>query len=205
MRQLKIAIDVDDVLAEHAAGFVEFSNQHWGTSLTVDDYDDHWAKMWQIDDEELVRRSREFIDSSIIASYGHIRGAHQVLTKLAKNHNLIVVTSRRLQMKNDTMMWIEQHFPGIFSSQEVYFSSIWDGSSKRQAHTLTKTELVSSLEADVLIDDQLKHCLAVADSGRKAILFGDYSWNQAEELPGNVSRCRDWYEVEGEIERIARQ
>ena len=45
MRRLRIAVDVDDVLAENAAGVVAFSNQRWGRNLTVDDYDEHWAKM----------------------------------------------------------------------------------------------------------------------------------------------------------------
>lgn len=203
MRQLKIAIDVDDVLAEHAAGFVKFSNQRWGTSLTVDDYDEHWAKMWQVDEEELIRRSHEFTDSSIVASYGHIGGAHQVLTRLAKDHKLVIATSRRLKAQTDTLLWIEQHFPGIFTAEEVYFSGIWDDNVDRKTHMLTKAELIDSIGADVLIDDQLKHCQAVADAGKSAILFGDYSWNQAKRLPDNVTRCINWHEVEDEVGRIA--
>ncbi|MBC7869007.1 hypothetical protein H7X69_02425 [Candidatus Saccharibacteria bacterium] len=35
-----IAIDIDNVLAYNAKGFVEFSNQRWGTTLEVDDWSD---------------------------------------------------------------------------------------------------------------------------------------------------------------------
>ena len=38
VRRLRIAIDIDDVLAENAIGFVAFSNERWVTLLRVDDY-----------------------------------------------------------------------------------------------------------------------------------------------------------------------
>ena len=52
MRRLRIAIDIDDVLAENAIGFVAFSNERWGTRLSVDDYSEHWSEMWRVDSEE---------------------------------------------------------------------------------------------------------------------------------------------------------
>ena len=79
MRRLRIAVDVDDVLAENAAGIVAFSNQRWGTNLTVDDYDEHWAKMWQVDNAEVERRTAEIVSTSLSAGYGHIGGALEVL------------------------------------------------------------------------------------------------------------------------------
>ena len=40
MRRLKIAIDIDDVLADNAEKFTAFSNQRFNTRLTTDDYDE---------------------------------------------------------------------------------------------------------------------------------------------------------------------
>ena len=202
MRALRIAIDVDDVLAENAAGFVAFSNERWGTHLEVDDYNEHWSKMWSIDSEETEQRAQAFHDSGVIAGYGHIGGAYEVLGRVAQTHHLMVATSRRLQIRRDTLLWIEEHFPGIFASSAVYFAGVWD-EIREDSHKLTKAELITQINADVLIDDQLKHCLAVAEMGRHAILFGDYSWNKAGSLPERVVRCHDWAEVEVAIERIA--
>lgn len=202
MRRLKIAIDVDDVLAENAAGFVAFSNQRWGTALKVEDYDEHWAKIWSIDNEEVERRAKEFHESGIMRGYGHIGGAYEVLRQLSKEHHLVVATSRRLQMKADTLAWIDEHFPGIFASDTVHFAGIWDAVND-QSITMTKADLVSQINADVLIDDQLKHCLAVAETGRNAILFGDYNWNNQATLPSGATRCLNWNEVKNEINRIA--
>lgn len=204
MRRLKIAVDIDDVLAENAAGFVAFSNQRWGTSLTVDDYDEHWARMWQVDNAEVERRAQEFHESSAMRGYGHIGGAYDVLLPLSKKHHLVIATSRRLQMRGDTLLWIDEYFPGVFSSSAVYFAGIWDNVSE-DSYKMTKAELITSIGADVLIDDQLKHCLAVGEQGRQAILFGDYSWNKSDSLPNGVARCLNWVDVEREIERIASQ
>ena len=203
MRRLRIAVDVDDVLAENAAGIVAFSNQRWGTNLTVDDYDEHWAKMWQVDNAEGVeRRTAEIVSTSLSAGYGHIGGALEVLERLAQHHHLMIATSRCLQVKGDTIAWIDEHFPGIFASTAVYFSGIWDELTN-DSHRATKAELMTQINADVLIDDQLKHCQAVAAHGRNALLFGDYAWNQAAMLPAGVVRCTNWYEVEVAIERLA--
>lgn len=202
MRRLRIAVDIDDVLAENAIGFVTFSNERWGTRLSVDDYNEHWSEMWRIDSEEAERRAHIFHDSGVIRGYAHIGGAEEVLRNMSQVHHLMITTSRRLQVQSDTLLWIEEHFPGIFASSAVYFSGLWD-TVHEGSHKLTKTELITQINADVLIDDQLKHCLAVSETGRNAILFGDYTWNRADSLPDKVVRCHSWSEVEVEIERIA--
>ena len=202
MKRLAIAIDVDDVLAESAPGFIAFSNERWGTNLTVDDYEEHWAKMWNIDHNELLERVKVYDASRIIQHYNHIGGAHESLKRLSKNHELMIATARRLAHKDDTLLWIEYHFPNMFHRDRIFFAGIWD-SFADDSHVVTKADLITQVDADILVDDQLKHCLAVAESGRHAILFGDYSWNQADTLPERVSRCTSWDEVEKEIERIA--
>lgn len=46
---------------------------------------------------------------------------------------------------------------------------------------------------------------SVLDEGalRKAVIFGDYPWNQAEIVDLRAVHCVDWKAVEIEIERIA--
>ena len=101
-KRLTIAADIDDVLARQVEGLVAFSNQRWGTALTVDDYDEDWGVMWGVDLEERTRRAAEFHNLPISRSYGCVEGAYEVLRRLSRRHHLIIVTSRRLQMKTDT-------------------------------------------------------------------------------------------------------
>lgn len=190
-----IAIDIDDVLADNAAGFVEFSNKMWGTSLQPKDYDEHWAKVWEVDNVEVERRANAFHESGVMRGYRHNDAALPVLERLSQVYNLCIITSRRTQVRQDTLEWIHRHYPGIFSDEVIYFAGIWDTIDHQSAHQ-TKAGIADSIGVDFLIDDQLKHCQAIAESGKKAILFGDYSWNQSNSLKEGVTRVADWAAVE---------
>ena len=191
-----IAIDVDDVLADNAAGFVAFSNERWGTNLKSEDYDEDWMTMWGISLEEAVKRRDVLFASDTQRQYGHNQDALHVLRNLAKRYDLRIVTSRHIATRDDTRAWIHERYPGVFSDETIHFAGLWDNPD----HTSlikTKAGMVASLGADYLIDDQLKHCIGVADSGRTALLFGDYRWNQTDgKLPDNIIRVKDWASVE---------
>jgi uncharacterized HAD superfamily protein len=188
-----IAVDIDDVLANHAESFVNFSNERWGTHLTVEDYDEHWAEMWQIDNTETEARANVFRDSGIISEYDHTDEALPILTSLSRNYQLIVITSRRIQMEKETRAWIANHYPGVFT--EIHFAGIWEKIDD-DAHRHTKADLCQALGVSYLIDDQLKHCIAAAKCGIQSLLFGDYTWNRASELPEHVFRVKDWEEIQ---------
>ena len=189
-----IAVDIDDVLAANAEGFVEFSNQRWGTHLKPDDYTEHWAQMWGVDFEEVKKRRNIIIEEKLFLKHRLFEEARSILKKLAKNYKLVVVSSRGPRIQTDTIDWVNQSFDGIFS--EVHFAKIWD----RPVHILeqlkmTKAEVCKQIGADYLIDDQPKHCLAAAEAGITALLFGDYKWTKVSNLPKNVIKLKNWPEV----------
>jgi len=187
-----IAIDIDDVLAANAEGFVEFSNRRWGTTLTSEDYDEHWAQVWRVNDEEAEERAQKYAASGTHRHFKKITGADKALMELAKGYKLVVVTSRRRAMEKDNQDWLDEHFPGVFT--EVHYAGIWDKMQSGRIN-ITKAETVREIGADYLIDDQLKHCISAAEAGIKALLFGDYSWNQTSSLPEGVTRVKDWKAV----------
>lgn len=195
MPKRTIAVDIDDVLADNAAGFVAFSNEMWGTNLTPEDYDEHWAEVWAVEHEEVKRRANLFHEHGVVRGYVHTDAALPVLHRLSDDYNLRIVTSRRLQIRDDTLGWVHKHYPGIFSDETIHFAGIWDDIDDQSIHR-TKLEAINDIGADFLIDDQLKHCRAVADAGKRALLFGDYTWNQALSLEGGIRRVTDWRAVE---------
>lgn len=195
-----IAIDIDDVLADYAAGFVAFSNSQWGTHLTVDDYDEHWGDVWKVDTEEVRRRAAAIHDGGMVQSLIHKSEAVPILEVLSKRFELVIVTSRRIQNKEDTLAWLRQHYPMI-SPDTVTFSGFFDTIREDSIHQ-TKGDIISSIGATYMIDDQPKHCLAAAEKGVEALLFGDYRWNRATDLPRNVHRVADWTRVGEYFERI---
>lgn len=193
MSRQTIAIDIDDVLADQAAAFVDYSNKQWGTNLRVSDYTEHWAELWGVDVDEVRVRSDMYHDSGTIGRFEHKPEALPVLRRLRDRYSLVIVTSRRRIVKDETLNWIQQHFEGLFD--DIHFAGFFDDlSDAKWSHT--KAEVVVELGADYLIDDQPKHCLATAEAGVDSILFGNYPWNQLDELPSRVARCNNWADEE---------
>lgn len=187
-----IAIDVDEVLALNAPGFVDFSNRRWGTSLKPEDYHEHWAELWQVNEEESEKRAVEYHASGTIRDLEAISDAKQVLEKLSNSYKLVVLTSRRAIVEKDTRDWLATNFRGVFD--EIHFAGIWDKVTKGRMN-MTKASLLRELGADYFIDDQPRHCFAAAEAGIKVLLFGDYKWNHGLDLPKGVTWTKNWQEV----------
>lgn len=186
-----IAVDIDDVLSINVPAFVEYSNKKWGTNLKVEDFLEDWATMWGLDHAETKKRAQHLDGSHFVFNHEVVEGASEVLKHLAEHYKLVVATSRRKVLTGDTTQWIDKYFQGVF--EEVHYAGIWD-TYDMDAHLITKADLVKQIGADYLIDDQPKHCFAVADAGITAILFGDYPWNQIQ-VPKEIVRAKDWQAV----------
>lgn len=194
MPRKKIGVDIDDVLSRSAEGFAGFSNQHWGKKHQAEDYTEDWAAFWNVSLEEALRRVEEVYASGLFGKFLHFEAALSALHQLAQKYELIVITSRQTTAKADTDEWVRQHFPNIFSA--VHYAGIWDADADPY-HLLkqTKAELCRDLGVHYLIDDQPKHCIAAAEGGIDALLFGDYGWNRSVTLPTGVTRVKDWRSV----------
>lgn len=193
MKKQVIAVDLDDVLAAGAQGFIDFTNKRWGTNLTVNDFSERWGDIWGVELEEEIERAEVVYEARVIREFNALYKAKPVLTRLAGEYKLVIMTSRVQRMQQDTFDWLDKHYEGIF--EEIHFSGFYDKITKH-SHNYTKAELCREIGADYLIDDQLKHCFGAAEAGIKTLLFGDYKWNQAAKLPAGVVRVKDWTEVE---------
>lgn len=188
MKKKTIAIDFDDVLAEHAQALVDFSNEMYGTHLTIEDYNDHWSEMWQVDTVERERRAKQFQVPENVKSFGPIGGADEALRKLNKKYNLALVTARPPSMLKVSRAWLDVHYPNI--DFETHFIALWE-----DENAPSKAEICKKIGAEYLIDDLPAHCNIAAEGGIKALLFGDYAWNRKHEINENVTRVHDWRAV----------
>lgn len=193
MGKKTIAVDLDDVLAENAEGFVKFSNERWHTNLRPEDFHEDLERLWGVDHDTVLARMLEYSQAEIVREYGHFAEALPVLKDLKQTYLLLLVTSRRKALIKPTSDWVEKYLPNIFSG--IYHAGFFDNPI-RQSHTLTKADILMELGANYLIDDQLKHCIAAAEAGIPALLFGEYAWNQTDTLPVGVTRVKDWLTVE---------
>jgi uncharacterized HAD superfamily protein len=193
MAKKTIAVDLDDVLAANAEGFVKFSNERWGTTLQAEDFHEDLVTLWGIDHEAVNDRMLEYCEAEIVRDYGYFADALPVLRQLKERYKLVLVTARRKVLIKATADWVNQYLPDIFEG--IHHAGFFDKLEPNSFH-LTKTEILRELGADFLIDDQLKHCFAAAKAGIPSLLFGEYGWNQAEKLPAGVTRVKDWQAIE---------
>lgn len=184
-----IAVDIDEVLAANAPSFVSYTNKTWGMNLTLDDYHEHWAELWQTDHEETLRRAQEYNFSGAMESMGHFEDAATVLRELSDVYELVIVTARRKELAEITKQWIDHYYGGIFS--DIHHAGIWD-TEHPDAATYTKAQICNDVGACYLIDDQSKHCNAVQEAGVQAIMFGGYPWNRHDVIVDGVVRCDGW-------------
>ena len=189
MKQKSIAVDVDDVLAEHAEAFIVFSNQNYGTNITLEDYSDDWRNIWtDVDDDEVYRRAMEFLTTESVYNFEPKEGALEVLKELSKTSELFIVTARPSHLTEITTKWVDKHFNGIFKG--VHMVPIWEPDN-----TVTKADICNQIGAKYLIDDNVEHCNIAHDGGMRSIIFGDYTWNRLLDIDGGVEKCKSWQDV----------
>ena len=188
-----LAIDIDEVLFPLVPHLATFHNAQHGTSLVTADYNNYdLEKVWGGTVTEAVAKINAFfaVDHLHIEP---IEGALDNLRLLAEHFRLVVITSRHDNLTDATHAWLDRHFAGVFEMV------ILAGNHHAGGNVKTKVSLCRELGAVALIDDSLRYVVECADAGQRAILFGDYPWNQNNELPVGVVRLRNWDEVRIEL------
>ena len=188
MQRATIAIDCDDVLADHAEDVVAWTNQRFGTNLTISDYTDHWSKLWQVDQTKTEELAKEYHAEGRHGVFTHKPDSLEILRELKKEYNLVIVTARRKEIVKTSLEWIEEKYPGIFN--DVRFVPIWEPNN-----LVTKADICREIGATFLIDDLPRHCNIAAESGITSLVFGDYTWNRNETIVQGVHRVKDWQAV----------
>jgi 5'(3')-deoxyribonucleotidase len=189
-----IAVDIDEVLSPLHDLVFAHHNEVYGTNFPLHDtggsyfIDKYTGEPYEVTMEKL----KKFIDTEAFQNLEPLDGAVEAIKKVASKYDIIVITSRQDFYFEITHKWLEQHFPQTFKS--VHFTEYGAADVK-----ISKSDLCLKLGARYLIDDNLEFTLQAAAAGIKVLLFGDYPWNQANELPGGVIRVKDWNEVLQEL------
>jgi 5'(3')-deoxyribonucleotidase len=194
MRQLVIAIDCDDVLLPSTRTIVDLYNQRHNTNVTYARAHTSGNEEWAALREEVRDRIHAVQLSEEYANIQPFPEAVVAVRQLAADgHRLHMVTARDSKLLQATEAMLKEYFDeGVFTTLEHVGL---DG---------TKGDVCQRLQADVLIDDSLKHLANAAEYGIDGLLwFGDYPWQGGDQAFGGAVHCVSWADVEREIERIA--
>lgn len=165
-----IAVDIDNVLANTAEAFAQYSNRTWGTNISETDFSEDFTRVWGVSYEEALRRMDEIYETDLFLTITPKDGARDAIRSLISIYDLVVLTSRRKSSAKHSRGWIEEHYPKCFS--QVYFSGIYDKDlADHSVMNLTKGQMLQRIGASYLIDDEPKHCISAATLGIPSILF----------------------------------
>ena len=189
-----LALDMDDLLFPFITEFSRTINETHGTSFQLEDYVmfDYW-EVWGCTREEafdrVARVQLQFLN--VVENHAPIDGSQAGVAELAEHFRLFVVTSRPDEYREHTHIWLKHHFPDVIEDVVLCNSYALDG---REVHP--KVDVVESLDAVGLVDDSLAHIRDVANTGRRALLFGDYAWNKTRDsMPASVQYASQWPEA----------
>ncbi len=185
-----IAVDIDEVLFPFLDEFLKHHNKLYGSELKSHEFEayDFGAKL-NISAAEETKRIYDFTVQLSNSQVEPIKLAQDSIAKLSTKYDLEIVTARHSKFEDVTIHWLETHFPKFFKNVSMIgYAPIMD-------KPLTKAEVCLASGAIALIDDSLLHITEAAAAGIEGILFGNYSWNQMDKLPENVTRCISWPEV----------
>jgi len=187
MNKPVIAVDVDEVLFPNVKVLLPYFNKVSGTNIKAEQ-----MKSYFIEDltgestESVIKKIENHVTGSDYDDNETVEKAIESIKLLKRNYDLIIVTSRQVFWRGYTEKFVQKHFPGVF--KDLHYTHTLENPDS----TRPKFEICKEIGAEYLIDDHLSNVITCAENGINAILFGDYPWNQTDELPENVVRCKDW-------------
>lgn len=184
-----IATDIDEVLFPFVDEFAVWHNTEYGTELKTRDFVSYeFSGVLEVSVKEAVHRVHTFFG----AEHSHLAvpplgEAQEAIARLEKQYEIVAITARHPQFEDPTVQYLLQHFGGVITDIALL------GRHDTGIDILrTKAEVCHELGAIALVDDSITHVAECARTGIQGILFGDYPWNQADELPNGVVRYENW-------------
>ena len=184
--ELKIAVDIDGVLADQVGAALRVIEKEYGLKYHKSEVNRaHWIfsgrEIWS----EIARL---LADPEYTLSVPLIEGSQEGIEQLG-DHNVCVVTARRSNAEEATKQWLNMHFPCL---TEYY-----------RARTGAK----HTIPSDILIDDLDMNIVKFvkSDPNRRGILFvqpWSINGTDIENCSDKVYYCLEWKSVVRAIDEI---
>ena len=138
-RRLRIAIDMDEVMADALTEHLRRYNAAFGETLTAADL--RGRHLEDVGPAERLGAMEAMLDASFFADLAVMPDCQEVVRELAARHDVYIVTAAMdVPSSFDAKFrWLQQHFPFIPPSQIVFCGD------------------KGIIEADFLIDDRARH------------------------------------------------
>ncbi len=165
MIRRRIATDIDDFKAPFNHHFLKYWNSQQKTNYSLRDIKNYdYTKIFQ-SSEALV--STALYDFCLTKEFRSIQ-PHLPVKKLISSlheqgHKFFIITSRTNEIAEFTHWWIQHHFTGIFSKEDIYFTNTY--TSKGVNNSTKKVDICRKEGIEIIFDDCLDVCLECASAG----------------------------------------
>jgi 5'(3')-deoxyribonucleotidase len=138
-QRLRIAIDMDEVMADALAEHIRRYNAAFGATLAIADLRGRHLEDWVAPAEREAVEA--MLDASFFANLAVMPDCQEVVRELAARHEVLVVSAAMdVPCSFDAKFrWLQRHFPFIPTSQIVFCGD------------------KGIIDADYLIDDRARH------------------------------------------------
>lgn len=196
MKQLKIGIDIDNVIADSYPSYIIEFNKRFSTNVKYEEIFDfyHLEKHKGIG----KKQTSHFIETVLHSEDFQLaippfEKPKEIIENWSKSGFVIhYITSRPIAVKKVTLQWLANH-GFLVRNAKLHLLDI----KLHDKDTDYKKEIVDKWKVDILIEDN-KTIALVMDI---PVLLLDRPWNQGK-LPENVKRVKDWEEIEQYLAKI---
>ena len=176
-RRLRIAIDMDEVMADAVAEHLRRYNAAFGARLAVDDL--HGRHLEECIPPEHRSAAEAMLDSTFFEQLAVLPDCQDVIRELSVRHEVFIVTAAMdVPCSFDAKYhWLRRHFPFIPSSNIVFCGD------------------KGVIDADYLIDDRARHFLSF--KGRPLLFSAPHNAGETR-----YPRVSSWAEVREVFHRL---
>ncbi len=173
---MKVAIDVDGVLANQVPPVLRLLNRKYGLNVrkrNIRRWDEPIA-----DTDIKVEIEGNLLNPNFLNNMRLINGAKDAANQISKKHYIVIATNRDPKVVIQTQNWLNRK--GIPFNEFIS----------------TKIEGKGAVDADVLIDDYPGNIVEFQAKNRYAILF-DQPWNREFDIEKEVPESKKVYRAHG--------
>ena len=171
----RIAVDLDEVLVPFVRPMAQWHKREMPTARK---YKYVYRDMFHVSEDESRRMVLDFYKTPEFLYLQPITGSQRAIIRMRRGaKKMYIVTGRQDAAREQTELWIDRHFPGMFD--DVILTNSYT------PHEIQKVDVCRSLALDTIIDDNIDTCLHCMEAGMNAIHFvGDevYPWCEESDL-----------------------
>ena len=186
-----LATDIDEVLFPFLQEFSNWHNAEYGTDLGVENFNSYeFNDTLGVSVPETVHRVHTFLGVEHgFLGVPPLKESQNAIEKLSERFEIVAITARHPQFRESSLKYLTEYYGGKIAEINLV------GTSATEEFVRSKAEVCRELGAVALIDDSIKHVVSCVDTEVEGLLFGNYPWNQSEDLPNGVIRFNNWSEI----------